>query len=83
MAPSLISAATMTSKGQVTVPREVRDALGLTAGVSIAFVLHADGSCELVPRTTSVSELAGVAATGKRLTLDDMAAAIAGGASAS
>ncbi|RZT57374.1 AbrB family transcriptional regulator [Microcella alkaliphila] len=78
-----VTAATMTSKGQLTVPRDVREALGLTAGVSVAFVLHADGSCELVPRTSRISELAGVAATGATLSLDDMADAVAEGAASS
>lgn len=34
--------ATMTSKGQLTVPKEVRDALGLEAGDRVFFRVHAD-----------------------------------------
>lgn len=33
----------MTSKGQVTIPKPVRDALGLRAGASVEFVLNGDG----------------------------------------
>jgi antitoxin PrlF len=34
---------TMTTKGQVTVPKELRDAFGWTAGDEVEFVLEADG----------------------------------------
>ena len=35
--------ATVTSKGQITLPREVRDALGLKAGSEVAFEITPDG----------------------------------------
>lgn len=38
----------MTSKGQVTVPKNIRDRLGVGAGSEIAFVERADGSVEIV-----------------------------------
>jgi len=35
--------ATVTSKGQITLPREVRNALGLTAGSEVDFEITPDG----------------------------------------
>ena len=52
--------ATVTSKGQVTIPKPVRDRLGVTRGDRIEFVLdEVDGSVRLRPLTRSVRELAG------------------------
>jgi len=35
--------ATMTAKGQITLPRSVRQALGVEVGAKVAFELHEDG----------------------------------------
>ena len=35
--------ATMTAKGQITVPKTVRQALGVSVGAKLAFELHEDG----------------------------------------
>ena len=35
--------ATMTAKGQITLPRTVRQALGVDVGARVAFELHEDG----------------------------------------
>ena len=74
--------ATLTSKGQVTIPKPVREALGIDAGDEIDFVLAANGSVRLEVRRRDVRELAGSlrAADGKRLarlSLEKMDAAIA------
>ena len=39
----------VTSKGQVTIPKRVRDALGIVAGSAIEFELRPDGVAVLVP----------------------------------
>ena len=52
--------ATVTSKGQITLPLEVRESLGLKAGSRVSFVRSADGAFELIPATGTVRELRGV-----------------------
>ena len=47
----------MTSKGQVTVPKVVRDALGLREGDQIVFRL--EGGRAIVARTPNLLDLAG------------------------
>ncbi len=38
----------LTSKGQVTVPKDIRDALGLVAGQPVRFELDADGNARIL-----------------------------------
>ena len=52
--------ATLTSKGQVTIPREVRASLGLSAGDRLDFVRLDDGNYAIVPATQSIRSLKGV-----------------------
>lgn len=52
--------ATMTSKGQITVPIEVRARLGLRAGVKVDFVVNADGEVVLSPRSADIRSLRGL-----------------------
>ena len=52
--------ATMTSKGQITVPKEVRDDLNLVAGSQLMFVKLPGGYYRIVPRTGRISDLAGM-----------------------
>ena len=73
--------ATMTSKGQLTVPAEVRARLGLHAGSRVSFVETADGTYELRVERGSVRDLAGLFPwTGPPKTLEEMDDAIAAGA---
>ena len=50
--------ATLTSKGQITLPISVRNALGLSAGAQVDF-LPVDGSVVLVPVRSDVASLKG------------------------
>jgi len=74
--------ATITSKGQVTIPKTVRDTLKLHAGDRLDFILEADGTVRIVPVTSSIRELKGFVPAPKRtLSLQDMDEAIAKGVS--
>jgi len=71
--------ATMTSKGQVTIPKPVRDALGLATGDRIEFEIGPEGDVRLEVRRRPASEIAGMLHRrgGRRLSLAEMDAAIA------
>lgn len=51
---------TLTSKGQTTIPKSIRDHLGLQAGDQLDFVIEADGRVTLRPATHDVMDLAGL-----------------------
>lgn len=50
---------TLTSKGQITIPKEIRDQLGVTAGDRIEFVLEPDGTVTMRPARHPARELYG------------------------
>jgi AbrB family looped-hinge helix DNA binding protein len=50
---------TVTSKGQATIPKEVRKRLGLKAGSRVKFFIDMDGRVELLA-TRPASELRGI-----------------------
>ncbi len=52
--------AKLTSKGQVTIPKEVRDALHLDTGDRVQFFIREDGVVELRPQTVDLKDLYGV-----------------------
>jgi AbrB family looped-hinge helix DNA binding protein len=51
--------ATLTSKGQLTLPKAIRDRLRLAAGDRVDFVVGDDGTIVLRPATTDIRELKG------------------------
>lgn len=51
---------TMSSKGQVTIPREVRERLGLRAGDKLAWSLLSNGTVVVRPKTRHPADLVGV-----------------------
>jgi AbrB family looped-hinge helix DNA binding protein len=71
--------ATVTSKGQVTIPRKVREALRLRPGDRIDFVLGEDGEVRLRAGEVGVSELRGLLRRPRRrpVSLEEMETAIA------
>jgi AbrB family looped-hinge helix DNA binding protein len=56
----MTTAATLTSKGQTTIPKEIRDGLGMKPGDRISFTLMPDGTAIMRVKRKSVMELAGV-----------------------
>lgn len=52
--------ATMTSKGQITIPKAVRTALSLEAGNRLSFLVRDDGVVEMRPETVDLMSLFGV-----------------------
>ena len=69
---------TLTTKGQITLPKEVRDLLHLQSGDTVDFVLAADGRVEVRKAGQRVEEVFGMlyqpgtAAVGDRTTDDDL-----------
>lgn len=78
-----MATATVTSKGQVTIPKELRDALHLQAGHRLEFELREDGSVLVRPRTFDALRLFGVLKTNRSrpVSLEEMDLGIAKGAS--
>jgi AbrB family looped-hinge helix DNA binding protein len=73
-----MSTATMTSKGQITIPATVRSALGVEAGDRVEFVQIEAGRFELVAATQPVTALKGmVRKPASPVTIASMNAAIA------
>ena len=70
--------ATLTSKGQITLPKPLRDLLNLNAGDRIEFLLEKNGRIELIPVSASVTRLKGmVPRPAKPVSLAKMNAVIA------
>jgi AbrB family looped-hinge helix DNA binding protein len=66
--------ATLTTKGQVTIPKRVRDHLKLETGARVDFVIEDDGKVVLRPVTRHVRELAGLLYRPgrRRVSIDEM-----------
>lgn len=80
-----MAAATLTSKGQITIPVQVRAELGVAAGDRIEFVQVGKGEFNIVAATCSVRELSGMLRREGRkpVSIEEMNAAIAQGAARS
>jgi len=73
--------ATITSKGQLTLPASVRAEIGVTAGDRIDFVLNGEGSYVLIPKSRSIKALKGIVPKPEKpVSLLDMQDAIIEGA---
>lgn len=54
------TAATLTSKGQTTIPKEIRDSLGIKPGDRMTFTLMPDGTVVMRVKTKRATDLAGL-----------------------
>jgi antitoxin PrlF len=73
--------ATVTSKGQVTIPIDARKKLRIQPGTKLEFIVRDDGRLEVIPLAGSVRSLKGaVPKPARTLTLAEMDAAIGKGA---
>lgn len=71
--------ATLTSKGQLTLPKVVRDSLRLRTGDRVMFIVHGDAEAVLQPVTKSVDDVFGRLhnPVQQRRTIEEMKAAVA------
>ena len=67
----------MTSKGQITLPKEIRLKLGLKQGDRVRFLVEDDGRVRLLPAKRDIAELMGILPRPKRtLSLDEIDEAV-------
>ena len=72
----------VTAKGQATIPKAIREYLGLKPGDRVKFFKHPDGTVVLLPKRPA-REFEGLLrdrAKGRRVTIEDMNEAIVAGA---
>jgi antitoxin PrlF len=68
---------TITSKGQTTIPIEIRRHLKLKPGDRIQFFVESDGKVVLVPRNLDIRALKGMLGPApRRISIEEMDAAI-------
>lgn len=74
----------ITQKGQATIPKVIREHLGLKPGDRVKFFIHPDGTVVLLPKLPA-SALRGIVKSRRRrpVTLAEMSDAIAKGAARS
>ncbi len=77
-----MTVATLTGKGQTTIPKQVREHLKLKPGDKLDFVIESEGRVVIRPANLDVRELKGLLKRrdGKAMSIEEMNAAIARGA---
>ena len=74
-----MSIATLTSKGQVTIPKDVRDRLRLRSGDRLEFTVEDDGTVRVRRRSVDVLDVVGIVKADRHVTVEEMNDAIARG----
>jgi antitoxin PrlF len=68
-----MATATITRKGQTTIPKSIREYLKLKTGDRLDFVIGDDGRVTLTPRKIDIRELRGILSPApRRLSVDEM-----------
>lgn len=77
-----MASTTVTRKGQVTIPKVIRDYLKLDTGSKVEFVIDENGQVKIIPLNVTVESLSGILHRPgiKKATLEDMELAIYKGA---
>ena len=52
--------ATLTNKGQITIPKAVRDSMGLQSGDKLEFIVTENGTAYIRPVTKKVDDVYGI-----------------------
>jgi antitoxin PrlF len=79
-----VPSATMTSKGQITIPKQIRAELGLSPGTRVTFTRNEDGDYVLSRKARSVKDLKGrLRYSGRPKTLEEIEAGVVEGAAES
>lgn len=74
-----MTSAKMTTKGQVTIPKEIRDRLGVHPGDRIVFELRPDGTARILPLSRKAADVSGILkrSRGRPFTVEEMDQAVA------
>lgn len=77
-----MSKSTVTSKGQVTIPKEIRLGAMIHEGTQVDFQIQKDGCILMIPIQRHISELKGIIKSKRKspVTLKEMKRAISDGA---
>ena len=67
----------MTTKGQVTIPKSIREQLHLKAGDQIDFIINESGDVVIKPVCNQIDTIIGIIKTNKKASVEDMNDAIA------
>ncbi len=70
----------LTSKGQITIPKAIRDQLNLAPGDKVKFFIQPDGNLVILPKLPITALKGMVRPIGRPVSLEEMDAAIAKGA---
>lgn len=70
----IVSRSVATSKGQTTIPKSVRDALGITDGTPLTWIVE-NGKLRVLAKTRNAADLAGILGpppNGAHLTIEEI-----------
>ena len=68
--------AKITSKGQITLPKAIRQYLNVDTGDSIEFFIDDNGIVNVLAKTIDISELYGILPAKKHVSIEDMKKAV-------